>query len=87
MALDRNRLEADLIKFVQSRGERYATVTSLTDLIDSGLLDSLLLVDLILYIEQLCGIRFESDDINPSNFRTMSAIVSLVLGQLSVARQ
>lgn len=87
MTPDRNQLEADLIRFVQSRGERHAGVTSQTDLIESGLLDSLLLVDLILHIEELCGIQFESDQVNPSNFRTMSAIVDLVLGPMSAARQ
>jgi acyl carrier protein len=87
MMPDRHQLEADLLDFVRARGERHAAVTSLTDLIESGLLDSLLLVDLILHIEEYCGIRFESDDINPSNFRNMSAIVNLVLGQLSVPRR
>jgi acyl carrier protein len=86
MTPDRYQLEADLIRFVQSRGERHAGVTSQTDLIESGLLDSLLLVDLILYIEELCGIKFESDQVNPSNFRTMSAIVDLVLAPTSAAR-
>ncbi len=87
MTPDRNHLEADLIRFMKARGERYAGVTSLTDLIESGLLDSLLLVDLILHIEELCGVQFESDQINPSNFRTVSAIVDLILDQSPAARQ
>ncbi len=86
MTPDRNSLEANLLRFVQLRGERYARVTSLTDLIETGLLDSLLLLDLILHIEELCGVQFESNHIDPSNFRTVSAIVNLVMGQLSVAR-
>ena len=87
MTADRNSLEADLIRFVRLRGDRYAGVTSLTDLIESGLLDSLLLLDLILHIEELCGIQFESDQIDPSNFRTVSAIVDVVMGQLSATQQ
>jgi acyl carrier protein len=87
MKPDRKQLEADLLQFVQIRGVRHAGVTPLTDLLESGLLDSLLLMDLIFHIEELYGIRFESDHIDPSNFRTISAIVNLVLNQLSVSQR
>jgi acyl carrier protein len=87
MVPDRKKLEAELVQFVQSRGLRHAAVTSLTDLLESGLLDSLLLMDLIFHIEELYGVRFESDDLNPSHFRTVAAIVNLVLSQLSVSQR
>ena len=87
MKPDLAHLQADLTRFVRSRGQRHAEVTLLTDLIDSGLLDSLLLVDLILHIEKTYGIRFESDHVNPSNFRSVSAIVNLVLDQLPATRR
>ena len=83
MTPDRQQLEADLLQFVQSRGPRYEAVTTDTDLLDSGLLDSLLLTDLILHIEGLHGIEFESGHVSPANFRTISAIVGLVLDQLA----
>ena len=81
MKPDRQQLQADLLQFVQSRGPRYAAVTPDTDLLDSGLLDSLLLTDLILHIEGLYGVAFDSHHISPANFRTVSAIVALVLDQ------
>jgi len=52
------------------------------DLLESGLLDSLLLVDLIFHIEDSYGMRLDSDQVNPSNFRTVEDIVGFVLGQL-----
>ena len=81
MKPDRQQLQADLLHFVQSRGPRYAAVTPDTDLLDSGLLDSLLLTDLILHIEGLYGIEFDSGDVSPANFRTVRTIVALVFEQ------
>jgi acyl carrier protein len=48
------------------------------------LLDSLLLVDLIFHIEESYGVRFDSDQVNPSNFRTVEDIVGVVLSQFSM---
>jgi acyl carrier protein len=84
MTADRKQLEADLMAFVQARGSRHASVTSQTDLLESGLLDSLLLVDLILHVEEAHDVRFDSDQVNPSNFRTIEDIVSFVQNHLSM---
>ena len=87
MTADRRQLEADLVQFVQSRGSRHAEVTSQTDLLESGLLDSLLLMDLIFHVEEAYGIRFDSDHVNPSNFRTIVDIVNFVLDQVPAPRR
>ncbi len=78
MSLDRNQLEADLLQLLQSRDLRYAEVTADTDLLDSGLLNSLLLTDLILHVEQRYGVQFDDRDVSPGNFRSVTAIVALV---------
>ena len=87
MTADRKQLEADIVQFVQARGARYAEVTLRTDLLESGLLDSLLLMDLIFHIEEAYGIRFDTDHVNPSNFRTIVDIVSFVLEQAPVSQR
>jgi len=79
MTVSQSELVADLLHFVQSRGVRHAEVTSHTDLLESGLLDSLLLMDLIFHIEEVSGIRIEGDQVNPSNFRSIAAIVEFLL--------
>jgi len=84
MMADRKQLEANLIQFLRARGSRHASVTSQTDLLESGLLDSLLLVDLIFHVEETCNVRFEGDQVNPSNFRTIEDIVSFVQNQSSM---
>jgi len=69
------------MRFVQSRGARYAKATLQTDLLETRILDSLLLMDLIFHIEEAYGVRFDSDQVNPSNFRTIEDTVSFVLKQ------
>lgn len=85
MMFDRDKALDELVRFVQARGQRHAKVTPQTDLLESGLLDSLLLVDLIFHLEELYGMRFESDHIDPANFHNISAIVDLVAQRLSAA--
>ena len=87
MTVDRKQLETDIVQFVQARGARYTEVTLRTDLLESGLLDSLLLMDLIFHIEEVYGIRFDSNNVNPSNFRTITDIVSFVLDQAPVSQR
>ena len=82
MVPDRQAIEIELLNFVRARGPRHAAVALDTDLLESGLLDSLMLTDFILYIEQTFGVQFDSDDISPSNFRTISAAVNLLLNRL-----
>ena len=82
MTINRKKLEDDLMHFVRSRSPRHAAASPQMDLLESGLLDSLLLVDLIFQIEESYGVRFDSDQVNPSNFRTVEDIVGVVLGQL-----
>jgi acyl carrier protein len=86
MTSDRKELEGDLMHFVQSRGARYAQATLQTDLLETGILDSLLLMDLIFHIEGAYGLRFDSDQVNPSNFRTIEDTVSYVLKQKASPR-
>jgi acyl carrier protein len=76
------QLEADLVQFLQSRRLHRKQITSRTDLLDEGLLDSLLLVDLIFQIEDRYGVRFESEHVSSDNFRTVYAIANLVMDQL-----
>lgn len=87
MTVDRKQLETDIVQLVQARGARYTEVTLRTDLLESGLLDSLLLMDLIFHIEEMYGIRFDSNHVNPSNFRTIMDIVSFVLDQAPVSQR
>ncbi len=52
------------------------------DLIGSGLLDSLALVELLFEIEQRFGIDLEFDELEIENFRTVERISDLVARRL-----
>ncbi len=86
MMPDRQQVQADLLALVRARGVDHAGVAADTDLIDGGLLDSLLLTDLILHIEERYAIAFDGGDVSPANFRSVAAIADLVLGRSPAAR-
>ena len=48
------------------------------DLFDSGALDSLAFVELLLQLEQQFGVRVSVDDLELENFRTVSRIAEFV---------
>ena len=81
MTSGRQEVEADLLALVRSRGADHNNVHAETDLIDCGLLDSLLLTDLILHIEEHYAVTFDAGDVSPANFRSVAAIAALVLGR------
>lgn len=83
---DQDKALNELVRFVQLRGQCHANVTPQMDLIESGLLDSLLLVDMIVHLEEIYSIRFESEHIDPANFHNILAIVDLVAHRLSAAK-
>lgn len=50
-----------------------------TDLIETGIIDSLALVDLIVYLESL-GVDISLDEIEIDNFRSLSKIAEFAAG-------
>lgn len=55
-----------------------------TDLMESGLLDSLTLVELMAGLEDEFGVRISFDDIELDNFRSVSNIAGYVIQQMTV---
>jgi acyl carrier protein len=47
-------------------------------LIESGVLDSLGLFELVSYLEETCGVLIEDAEITPSNFASLRSISKLV---------
>ena len=45
--------------------------------LDVGLLDSLGLVDMILEIEEKCGFRFEAEQMQSPEFRTIGGVIEI----------
>ncbi len=51
-----------------------------TDLVESGVLDSLTLIDLLLSLEQEFGVKISLEDVAIDNFRSISSITQFVAG-------
>jgi len=81
MSIDRQQLEADILQFVKSRAPGHPSLGLETDLLEEGVLDSLLLVDLIFHLEEKYSLKLGSEHIDPANFRSPAAIVNLIVDQ------
>lgn len=55
------------------------TITNEEDLIDSGLIDSLSLINLMVMLEEEFNIRIEPDDLNIEDYRSVLSISEMVL--------
>lgn len=51
------------------------------DLIESGLLDSLTFVELLMHLERAFGLIIAGDALEIENFRTVARIAAFVIGQ------
>jgi Phosphopantetheine attachment site. len=49
-----------------------------TDLVETGLLDSLTLVELLTQLEETFGVSISTDDLELENFRSIASIAGLV---------
>jgi acyl carrier protein len=70
-------IEREIRDFLSSRGVG-DDLAAHSDLVSTGILDSLLIMDLIAHVEHAYRVRLENDDISPDNFRTTRALAELV---------
>lgn len=59
-----------------------ASVADDHPLLDSGLIDSLGIFELVTHLEEACGVTIEDEELVPENFGSIDAIAALV-GQKS----
>jgi methoxymalonate biosynthesis acyl carrier protein len=52
-----------------------------TDLIESGILDSAMVVDLVLYLEERFGVTVALEDLEFENFATVESVAAFVAGR------
>lgn len=84
---DSGWLNAELLAWCSKRLRPPEPFTPQSDLIDSGLLDSLSIIELLVFIEKRFGMPIDNADVSPRNFRTVSAVSSLVAERLSARRE
>lgn len=57
-----------------------------TDLFDSGLLDSLQLVQLLLHVEQRLGLRIPLDEVDLEDLRSIGSLARVVASRVELER-
>jgi acyl carrier protein len=60
------------------------TVDPGEDLLSSGFIDSMGVMEAVGFVEETLGVRIDDDDIVPENFRTLRALTELVLTKKAV---
>ena len=74
-----------LIDYLQSAPGTQDPIRVETDLLESGRLDSLLVMDLVCFLEARFQIRMQPADINPDNLRTVRCLAHYVRTRFSPA--
>lgn len=60
-------------------------LTADTPLLGTGLLDSLSMLELTMFLSETFGIEFDDDDFVADNFKTAGSLVALVAGKRAAA--
>ena len=71
-------LKADLVRYIQENLAPDTAIDDTTALIDKGILDSMGLMQVIMFIEENFGFSVDNDDAVPENFDTVNAIVAYI---------
>lgn len=64
---------------MQAHGNRHVELTGDTNLMESGLLDSVGFVELIVFVESQTGCNIDLIDVDPSEFTTIDGLCRLAL--------
>ena len=73
------RVRAELLAFLREHREGDGPIDVDTDLFGTGLLDSLLLLDLILHVQHAHGVTLGAGDVTLANFRDLAALSGLIV--------
>jgi acyl carrier protein len=63
------------------------SLTPDTDLLEQGILDSLGVLKLVIFLEQTFGIQVEDEDVVPENFQTLNIIAKFVQEKMQNKQQ
>jgi len=58
-----------------------------TELVESGIADSLTMMDLLVFVETELNVRLENSDLNADTFRTPATLAGLIAARLGAPRR
>jgi acyl carrier protein len=76
-------IAAEIHEFLRSTHVPDAQVTVDTDLIAAEHLDSLVVMDLVCFVDAHYGIRMQPEDVSPSNLQSVNRLARYVAANLS----
>ncbi|MEM9656825.1 MAG: acyl carrier protein [Planctomycetota bacterium] len=82
MGTDENAVEV-LLAYLRDSPTADEAFNADTDLLDSGKLDSLLVMDLVCFLENCFGVRMQPSDVDPRNLRSVRRIAEYVRARRS----
>ena len=74
-------MKAELASFIEQKlvgNDRRIAISEKTPLIEEGIIDSMGLLQIVLFLEERAGVRVPDDEVSPENFETIEAIEGLV---------
>lgn len=78
MASVEDGVETEVYGYLRSRFPALANCDAQTPLIDSGALDSLGFLELMMFLSEKFGIELTDDDFDPANLGTPASIIAFV---------
>lgn len=69
---------AALATYIQENLAAGTPIREDTPLIDGGILDSMSLMDVVMFVEQRTGVQVPDDEVVPENFQTVASIARMV---------
>lgn len=78
----RQDIERTLLGFLCKEAPPDVDLEVRTDLIGSGVLDSLLIMDVMAFIELSFAVRIQAADVSPRHFGSVAALTELVMSRL-----
>ena len=79
---DQTSAEEQLLAFLAENAYVSGELDSTTDLLEIGVLDSLLVTDMVLFVESSFGIALKGGSIAPKNFRTVECLARMIVDKL-----
>ncbi|MEM9412006.1 MAG: acyl carrier protein [Planctomycetota bacterium] len=77
------KIEKQIVDFVQTVTTD-TQISAATDLVEENYLDSLLLMDLVILIENEMGVALSGDEVAPEHFRTIHRLANLVRNKIAL---
>jgi len=76
--MNSHEIELQLAGFLHQHADVFEEFDTTTDLIEEGILDSLLVTDLVLFTQQQFGIELSARDISPENLSSIERMARLI---------